>query len=121
MQYNVIMLNITHQLSQVEKLEIEQKNIFQSFLLKLLSLQESVRFCVYCRHERVMTTSLKCTTDNFQSHQMERYLKKDCCIFIPHLSMIGGSGGAIYLPYLVLHHTAWSNPKGMSTFWGLVA
>ena len=23
------------------------------------------------------------------------------------------SGGAIYLPYLVLHHTAWSTQKGM--------
>ena len=29
---------------------------------------------------------------------------------------IWGSGGAIYLPYLVLHHTAWSAQKGMSTF-----
>ena len=32
---------------------------------------------------------------------------------------IRGSGGAIYLPYLVLHHTAWSAQKGMSTFKGL--
>ena len=29
---------------------------------------------------------------------------------------IWGSGGAIYLPYLVLHHTAWSAQEGMSTF-----
>ena len=29
---------------------------------------------------------------------------------------IWGSGGAIYLPYLVLHHTAWSAQKGMSNF-----
>ena len=28
---------------------------------------------------------------------------------------IGGPGGAIYLPYLVLLHTAWSTRKGMST------
>ena len=34
---------------------------------------------------------------------------------------IAGSGGAIYLPYLVLHHTAWSKQKGMSTFKGLEA
>ena len=27
----------------------------------------------------------------------------------------GGSAGAIYLPYLVLHHTAWSTQKGMWT------
>ena len=29
---------------------------------------------------------------------------------------IGESDDAIYLPYLVLHHTAWSPQKGMSTF-----
>ena len=30
---------------------------------------------------------------------------------------IGRSGGAIYLQYLVLHHTAWSTQRGqMSTF-----
>ena len=29
---------------------------------------------------------------------------------------VGGSGGAIYLPYLVLHHTAWSAQKWMSIF-----
>ena len=31
-------------------------------------------------------------------------------VWIRHLKSleIGGSGGAIYLPYLVLHHTAWS-------------
>ena len=29
---------------------------------------------------------------------------------------IRGPGGAIYLPLLVLNHTAWSTPKGMSTF-----
>ena len=34
---------------------------------------------------------------------------------------IGASGGAIYLPYLVLHHTAWSTQKGMSTLYGLGA
>ena len=28
---------------------------------------------------------------------------------------IGRSGGAIYLPSLVLHHTAWSTRKEMST------
>ena len=32
-----------------------------------------------------------------------------------------GSGGAIYLPYLVLHHTVQSTQKGMSTFYGLVS
>ena len=30
-------------------------------------------------------------------------------------------GGAIYLPYLVLHHTAWSTQKRMSTFLALAA
>ena len=34
---------------------------------------------------------------------------------------IGGSGGAIYLPYLVLYYTAWSTQKGMSTLQGLGA
>ena len=29
---------------------------------------------------------------------------------------IGGPGGAIYLALLVLHHSAWSTQKGMSTF-----
>ena len=29
---------------------------------------------------------------------------------------IGGSGGAIHLPYLVLHLTVWSTLKAMSTF-----
>ena len=27
----------------------------------------------------------------------------------------GESGGAIYLPYMVVHHTDWSTQKGMST------
>ena len=26
---------------------------------------------------------------------------------------IGGAGGAIYLPYLVPHHSAWSTQKGI--------
>ena len=30
-------------------------------------------------------------------------------------------GGAIYLPYLVLHHTVWSAQKRMSTFLALAA
>ena len=29
---------------------------------------------------------------------------------------VGGSGGAIYLLNMVLHHTAWSAQKGMSIF-----
>ena len=34
---------------------------------------------------------------------------------------LGGSGGAIYIPHLVLHHTFWSTQKGMSlsTFPGI--
>ena len=34
---------------------------------------------------------------------------------------IGGPGGAIGLPLLVLHHTTWSDKKDMSTFKGLGA
>ena len=37
------------------------------------------------------------------------------------LSMTGGAGGAVYIPYLVQHHTAWSTRKGMLTFSGLRA
>ena len=34
---------------------------------------------------------------------------------------IGGPCGAFYLPYMVLHHTAWSTQKGVSTSQGLGA
>ena len=36
----------------------------------------------------------------------------------PKPLVIGGPGGAIYLPYLALHLTTWSTQKGMSTLQG---
>ena len=45
---------------------------------------------------------------------LTRGIEESVCMKKP--LAIGGPGGAIYLPYLVLLHTARSTQKGMSTF-----